>query len=212
MTSIELVRRSALQNHLQQVLRPGCFYSLPAAAATCRGLQKSGPGLPSSAGPSVPLGPLMDLEPDGGEDLPQIDAAALTSSDVYLRVVCPRPGALKTVPLGAADAQTHKLDKRALCVTFHSTIMKAGQLAVSIDPQACPGMPNPLALLSAHVADFDLLQQRFLSWGLCEAITVSLEGEACLPEVIKRFGTESVGTRASFSFRLPIQLSGCVFV
>jgi hypothetical protein len=189
----DLVRRSAIKDHMQQVMRPGAFYSMPKSVAQCCGLSPLADA--TTAGLRELSGTAMVLEADGGSAVEghaaHADGIAFAqeSSDIYLRVVSPRPSALKTVPLAAADARRLGLQRRSMCVTFHPT-RKVGDdvVEVGIDPLRAPGAANPLALLSANVQDIPSFVNQLLEWRVSgDAAFFAIDGADCPRSILQKF-------------------------
>ncbi len=182
--SYELVARRAAFEHLQRNLGPGKVFSLPPAAAACCSL---------SAEAAHPLGKApvgIELEADGDDSgAAQHSRAPLgeDAQDVFMRVVSRRPGNLKVVPVGPADAIRLHLDKHRMCVTFHRVHRDGDNDMICVEPVRGSGAGNALAILAAS-GDVALLTERLMGWQMPRdgAVVFRFDGVDCRSSIVQR--------------------------
>jgi hypothetical protein len=181
--SHDLVLRTAIADHLYKTMKPGIFYSMPRALASCCLMSAEVGNTGGASMLSRALPSSMTLEADASEAVLVVPSAE--SQDLFFRIVASRPGSLKTVPLGPADARKHKVGRNTLSITFHD-VYASGVTgpSVCVDP-----LPMP-AFLAIDYSKTDELRGQLLRWSVDSAASSPPEfyivGVPCADGIINR--------------------------
>ena len=175
--TLDNIRRGAMSDHMQSVLKPGHLYSLPGRLMRCIA-GDSFVVSPGASARSRALPAAGDLAMDADDDLfagdVDLSSDQSVADKVFFRVVVSKPSQRKMVSLpAAADRQLHRSD---MCVTLHTAVATSDGIVVSLQPCLSTRSSIPTCLLPTFLQDAADLQTNLFCWSRDKTNRVVLRG------------------------------------